>query len=81
MEFGHQKCAKDGIMGWPPYQHIQYLILEPLHVVSNLLDSPTNPLDSRNKGFFTLLSGLAFEQMEFWHQKCAKDGIIGSPPY
>ena len=34
-----------------------------------------------NKGFFTLFSGVAFEQMEFWHQECAKGGIIGYPPY
>ena len=32
-----------------------------------------------NKGIFTLFSGVAFEQIEFWHQECAKEGIIGYP--
>ena len=29
MEFGHQKCANDGAMGFPAHQHIQYYILGP----------------------------------------------------
>ena len=41
MEFWHQDCAKDGIFGYPPYQHIHYMILGPLHLASNLLDNPT----------------------------------------
>ena len=29
MEFGHQKCANDGAMGFPAHKHIQYYILGP----------------------------------------------------
>ena len=53
MEFEHQMCAKGGIIGYPPYQHIHYLILG-----SYLLDNPTNPLDSRKYTILQLVDSL-----------------------